>query len=225
MWRHLNREERFPHAKVGGAALSSDKALEKIAETIKGLAASEIGLLLSAQYTVEEYEALLGLFCGKLGVKSVFQWREPTEQIADFDGLLYRGDHNANTQGLMKVLRAYGVNAVPTNQFDEVPKAGLKFILALVPEIPSTFPSLKGQLKSLSELGTVSAWGLWHELDNLQFQSLVPLKGFAEKTGTFINYRGHEGKLEAKFPSPVNHAVDVSAAVAMLQKHIIKADR
>ena len=218
MYTHLNRENRLAYAKADGKAVPTAEALRHLATALRGLKGSEIGLLVSAQYTVEEYRDLFAFFGTKLGVKSVFQWREPTEKIAEFDGLLYRGDHNSNTAGLIQALKAHGFDGKVENQFDAVPKAGLKLIVALVPEVPSTFPSLDAQLKSLSELSTVSAWGLNYKIDGLPFKSVVPLKGFAEKSGTFLNFEGKEGKLEANFPSPVREAMDVSEVVAQLAK-------
>ncbi len=217
-YEHLNKEERLLFAKVKGKAVKSEEALSDLVQRIKAVGADNVALLVSAQYTCEEYDAFFDVFVKQLGVKKVFQWREPTEKIEDFDGMLYRGDHNANTRGLMDAMKKAGLSATVKNEFDALAQSGVKTVIALVPEVPSTFPSLENQLKSLAEIEYVSAWGLTYKLEQYPFANLVPLKGFAEKTGTFLNFEGREGRLECEFPSPAVHAMSVAEAAAQTQK-------
>lgn len=220
MYAHLNREERLLFAKANGQSATVAETVNELAQVLKTTAATDVALLVSAQYTNEEYESLFSYFVGKLGVKTVLQWREPTEKRDDFDGVLYRGDHNANTRGLMEAMKKYGVGTDVKNQFDEVAQKRAKVVVAICPEVPETFPSLDQQLHSLSELSFVSMWGLTYKIDALGFKNCIPLKGFAEKTGTFLNFEGKPGKLDCDFPSPVTSAVTITDVVELLeQKH------
>ena len=222
MYRHLNQDRRLRGAFFvkGGAQkdASFDEALRELAAKLAGTAAGDIALLVSAQYTVEEYDAFFAHFVGKLGVKKVFQWREPTEKIDTFDGILQRGDGNANTRGLLDAMKKHGISASgPANEFDKLIAARPRVVIALAPEVPQTFPSLKGQMERLSELDFVSLWTINGEAAWLKkLTHALPMKGFAEKRGTFINHAGTAGSLDAPFPCPVTDARDVAEVVTAL---------
>lgn len=224
MYKHLSQEERQRFAMVTEAGkrkdVSVDDALVTLARKLKGVKSEEVALLVSAQYTCEEYEALFSFFVGKLGVKKVFQWREPTEKADAFDGLLLRGDRNANTQGLLAALKKHGVGGdAPKNQLEDVARSGAKVVVALVPEIPSTFPSLKAHLMSLCELDFVSFWTVNGEVESVKgAKHVVPLRGFAEKRGTFINAKGKEGHLTTPFNCAVQGAVCVADTTKKLSE-------
>lgn len=181
-------------------------------------AEQDVALLVSAQHTNEEYQSLFRYFVGELGVKKVYQWRSAGEKIDDFDGLLYRGDHNANTLGLKNALKEAGLAADVKNEFDAVANCGAKIIIAITPELPSTFPELDQQLASLAELPFVSFWTLAGTVgDNAKSKHALPLKGFAEKKGTFTNYAGKAGELNAPFPCPVADGRDISEIITALK--------
>lgn len=222
MYKHLSQEVRQRFAVVVEAGKSKDvscsDAITGLARRLKGVKADDVAVLMSAQYTNEEYEAFLSFFVGQLGVKKVFQWREPTEKIEAFDGILLRGDRNANTAGLMAALKKHNVGGTaPKNQLDELAKSGAKVVVALVPEIPSSFPSLKAHLMSLSELEFVSFWTVNGEVEGIKgAKHIVPLKGFAEKRGTFINSQGKEGHLTTPFRCPVEGAHCVATTTKKL---------
>ncbi len=222
-YRHLNLEERqrfafvMDHAKRHDVTLA--ESLKILAGKLKHHKAEDIALLVSAQYTNEEYQAFFDFFVGKLGVKKVYQWREPTEKIADFDGLLLRGDRNANTAGLLAAMRRHGLNADKAmNQHEDVARSGARVVIALVPELPMGFPSLKTHLIGLSELDFVSFWTVNGVVDGIKgAKHVIPLKGFAEKRGTFLNHQGKEGHLTTPFQCPVadaNCVVDVVKELA-----------
>jgi NADH-quinone oxidoreductase subunit G len=221
-YRHLNPDRRLRGAIVTQGSAQKDASFDEAAAALAAKIASvqpqDVALLVSAQYTCEEYDALFGWFVGKLGVKNVFQWREPTEKRDAFDGLLKRGDENANTQGLLASMKKHGLSAsAPANEFDKLAAARPKVVIALAPELPHTFPSLKAQLDKLMELDFVSLWTINGEAAWLKtLKHALPMKGFAEKRGTFLNQAGGAGKLEAPFPCPVTDARDVAEVVAAL---------
>ncbi len=222
MYKHLNQDVRQRFAIVSEAGkrkdVSCQDALVSLAHRLKGVKAEDIAVLMSAQYTNEEYEAFLSFFVGQLGVKKVFQWREPTEKLDAFDGLLLRGDRNSNTAGLLAALKKHGVNAdAPKNQLDELAKSGAKVVVALVPEIPSSFPSLKAHLMTLAGLEFVSFWTVNGDVEAIkEAKHIVPLKGFAEKRGTFINVKGKEGHLTTPFKCPIEGAHCVATTTKKL---------
>jgi len=220
MYEHLNKENRLlsPQMKVSGKSrkVALEDTVYDLATNLKATPAAQVVLLVAAQYTVEEYDALFTYFVGKLGIKNVLQWREPTEKINDFDGILHRGDHNANTRGLHDALKRHGITAEVHNDFDKIAALKPKMVVALAPEIASTFPSLNSQLSKLAELPYVSVWSCGSAGSALGFAQMIPMKGFAEKTGTFINHSGVVGELKSTFASPVDSARDVTEVVAML---------
>jgi NADH-quinone oxidoreductase subunit G len=221
-YRHLNQEERQRFALVTEDNARKDvgfnEAVAVLAKKLKHTKVDDIALLLSAQYTNEEYNSLLDFFVGKIGVKKVYQWREPTEKISDFDGLLLRGDRNANTAGLLSALRLHKVGGdKPMNQHEEVAKSGAKLVIALVPELPSGFPSLKSHLIGLSELDFVSFWTVNGVVEGVKnAKHVIPLKGFTEKRGSFTNHQGKDGHLTTPFNCPVSDARCVTETVSAL---------
>jgi NADH-quinone oxidoreductase subunit G len=223
-YRHLNQDVRLRFAFTTDAKghrhdVSVAAAIEDLARRLAGVNPSnDVALLVSAQHTNEEYKSLFDYFVRELGVKKVFQWRDPAEKIEDFDGLLYRGDHNANTSGLQEALKEAGLPAGVKNEFDAVARSGAKVVIAITPEIPSTFPGFDKQVESLSELEFVSFWTLAGSVgDNKKAKHAIPMKGFAEKKGTFTNHAGKPGALNAPFPCPVTGGKDISEIVTALK--------
>ena len=110
------------------------------------------------------------------------------------------------------------------NQHEDVAKSGARVVIALVPEIPLGFPSLKSHLLALSELDFVSFWSVNGLIDGIKTaKHVVPLKGFAEKRGTFINHQGKEGHLTTPFNCAVADAHCVSDVVQGLSEAYAKA--
>jgi NADH-quinone oxidoreductase subunit G len=223
-YKHLNQENRLRFASVSmerGARkrASLAEAIAALATQLSDVDGNDIALLVTPQYTCEEYDALFGFFVGKLGVKKVFQWREPTEQVDAFDGILYRGDHNPNTRGLAAALKKHGLSDAVKNGFDELPKIGAKVVIALAPEVAMQYPSLNDQLRRLSELPFVSLWTLvGSAASHPGFKHLLPTKGYAEKVGTFLNFEGKVGELARPYPAAVDDARDVVEIVQALSE-------
>ncbi len=224
MFEHLNKEQRllFPYLKNTAGKLerqSVDQVVAALAQQISSTDKSQIAVLVSAQYATEEYQAFFDLFVDKLGIKSVYQWRASGENINDFDGILRRGDHNSNTAGLLKVLQSKSLASGVASQFDQIAKLNPKLIIALAPEIPSSFPKLKEDFKRLAEMPQVSLWTCGFEAKDFGFGSLIPMKGFAEKRGSFINHAGKVGQLADPFPAAVADARDIVEIVNQLKTH------
>ena len=227
-YKHLNQENRlrFPmvlQEKPKKTTLS--EAYQLFCEMLRETPATDIALLVSPQYTCEEYEAFFGFFVGQLGVKHVYLWREPTEQMDAFDGILYRGDHNPNTFGLNKSLAALAPQGVLPKQFSDLNPHQAKVVIALAPEVIFQFPSISKQIAFLQEFAFVSLWTTASELAlSSKIHHALPMKGFAEKRGTFLNYSGLEGKLLDPFPAAVEDARDVVETVMALTEVLSQDD-
>ena len=89
-------------------------------------------------------------------------------------------------------------------------------MVAIAPEIPETFPSLEQQLRSLSEMPFVSLWMSGAKAEKYDFAQVIPMKGFGEKDGTFVNHEGKNG-LVAGYPCQIKHARSVTEIVTMLE--------
>lgn len=223
-YKHLNLENRLRTALVmqdKQKKVPLAEAYQTIAEKLRQTNAKDVVLLVSPQYTCEEYDAFFGFFIGKLGVKKVALWREPSEKIDEFDGVLYRGDHNPNTFGLKKALDSLGQEGVQVLGFEEVMATRPQVVIALAPEITFQYPSINEQLVRLQELSFVSLWTVVSELVvGKNIPHALPMKGFTEKRGTFLNYAGLEGKLMDPFPSAVEEARDVVETVMALTEFL-----
>jgi NADH-quinone oxidoreductase subunit G len=232
-FHHLNQEnrQRFAFVSVQGQRRDVDfsESMKLLATKLKHAKPGEAALLVSAQYTNEEYAAFFDFFVNKLGIKKVYQWREPTEKIADFDGLLLRGDRNSNTAGLLAAMRLHGVGGdKPMNQLEDLARSGAKVVVALVPEIATSFPSLKTHLIGLSELDFVSFWTVNGIFDGVADKSkgtkhVIPLKGFAEKRGTFTNQENKSGHLTTPFNCSIEGAHCVGDTIKALDAAYGKA--
>jgi len=206
-YRYTNKEFRLEqvverNSELGGAAVRGKPvalAVQEIAGQLKNHVAQNpdgVAIVLTAQYTVEEYDALIGALT-QMKIKNFFHWKNNEETFDEFDGLLLRGDKNPNTAGLVKVLKKYGVGG-SWKDFEAGAKAK-KFKAALVagPENQSVYPDLAKRVEAVSQCGEV----IWltsckNDLFN-GFKWQVPMKSFIEKEGTFVNHKGMEQKIKA----------------------------
>ena len=223
-YKHMNQEQRlrFPLlTEASGIRRRStvDEALAALAATMLKADKSEVALLVSAAYTCEEYAAFFEFFVRSLGVTNVYQWREPTEDREAFDGLLYRGDHNPNTRGLSEALKAVGLPGEVKDGFEALLRQAPKLVIALGPELAFQFPSLPAQLSRLEQLPFVSLWTIdGAAVSHGGLKHLLPMKGYAEKRGRFLNFAGKVGELADPFPAGSEDARDVVEVVAALSE-------
>lgn len=224
MYTHLNPEARLKTSVVPGEKgvrknAPTDEGIASLAKILATTAVGDVGLLVSAQYTNEEYDALLKYFVGGLGVAKVFQWRDPAEKIEAFDGMLLRGDKNSNTAGLLAALKAHKVKGSekPHNQLDEALSSGVKVLIALAPEIPDSFTSLADHLQKLAAIPTLSLWTMNASAAKAPgVKHAIPMKGFAEKYGTLLSHGGKAQEMATPFRCGIEQAVDVCEAVKQL---------
>jgi NADH-quinone oxidoreductase subunit G len=189
------------------------KAGEELAKTV-----GQVALILTGQYTVEEYRSFFSSFIKKFPDFQLFQWVNNKDNFGDFDGLLLRGDRNPNTRGLIQEaakVKEFSPwseleKGLASNQFAAVVVAG--------PENQVWFPEMSIVIQLVSKAPKV-VWmqtGKNTELENLKTEAyLIPMKSFVEKDGTFINYRGLEQKFR-KVTTVVGESLTLSEAGQLL---------
>jgi NADH-quinone oxidoreductase subunit G len=167
-------------------------AAKKAGDSIKGKGKS-VALVLTGQHTNEEYDALLSYFKSDVGTDRVFHWINNPEKMADFDGLLLRGDRNPNTAGLKESLAKFGMTAQWKELTEGISTGAITTVVVAGPENQAFYPDFKAKVLELSKAAHL-IWltaGKNTELDNLKGDvTLIPLKTYVEKGGTYVNYKG-----------------------------------
>ena len=223
MYKHLNVEHRLLSSyrksdeegeKQAMQATATTQILQSLREKLAQ--AKRVGLLVSSQYTNEEYRKLFSFFITQLGSKSVWLWRSQEEDINAFDGILQRGDKNPNTQGLLKILSEFGIEKQPQNEFEDFCAASHDIAIVLTPEVFTTFTNMEQQLRRLSALPFVSLWSAAKTVLTYNYEQVVALKCFAEKTGHYYNYAGQKRELSQSVTPIGKNIVDVCEAVSLL---------
>jgi NADH-quinone oxidoreductase subunit G len=210
MYEHLNANHRILNPKIAGKTSTYALALRNYDELIRQSDGLEI--VLTPQLTNEEYENIVSFVSERSSGKPVswFVWRPAVENISEFDGILKRGDLNANTQGLKNVLGAKNIVAQEIRGEIKIPSVSNVLRIVFGPEVEQSytgeanmemsetkFPELLEALCS----GVKSVYFgnnkfLKHGTVALQF----PIFTYAEKNGTFVNHAGIAQKLKANPP-------------------------
>lgn len=193
MFEHLNVKNRLVHpTDKKGQTLTWTAAHEDYTSRIKAAGGRDkVALVLTPQYTNEEYELILDHMARELGgLPSIYIWREASENRDSFDGILLRGDRNPNSKGLAEVLAARQVKATEVLGLAQVGQAKPALTVVFGPENASAFPSLHHDLVVLSELPDVVYFGNTPLTPGLPLSLRLPVLAFAEKTGTFVNFAG-----------------------------------
>ena len=219
MYEHVNVEQRLLSAY---RATKESEAMTKTdtAQVVQALAtqlqqAQKVALLVTPQYTVEDYQALFAFFVKQLGITAVHQWRSRQEDVSKFDGILWRGDQNPNSRGMLEVLAEYGINKEQGNEFDTLAAGGYDVVIALAPQVLATFADIETDLQKLQELPYVSLWASAKQVLNYRYQQVLALPCFAEQDGTYRNHAGIERQLQAA-TSPVS--AEIMSITALVEK-------
>ena len=193
VYKFVNRASRLLDAKMKGEWVLPQIAARKAGEEIRSGNKGATALVLTGQHTVEEYEALVGFFKSELGSSHIFHWVNNPEEMEKFDGLLYRGDKNPNTKGLKEVLSANGINTKWSDLVDGIKSGAIQTVIVAGPENQAFFPDMPAKIAELSKAKKL-VWltaGKNEALEGLTGDvTLIPLKTYVEKGGTYVNYAG-----------------------------------
>ena len=202
MYDHLNAENRLSAPLQSGKIMTwqeSSSELARIIKSVKSLEANKVALILTPQYTNEEYDLILSKLNASLNfMPTVYIWRDGSEDLDFFDGILMRGDKNPNTAGLMSILNKHNIKPVfLKGDFSALANQKPAVTLIFGPEIEKAYSNLSKELEHFSELPQVVYFGTAKNNVVNKFNLVVPTKVFAEKNGTFTNFKGIEQKLKA----------------------------
>lgn len=217
IYKFVNKEARWTKAMVKGTEMAAGAAAKQTHEVLKSSAGS-LALVLTAQYTVEEYEAIVGTFVNEFKTKNIFMWINNMDSFDSFDGLLIRGDKNPNTKGLLKVLEKHGISVTWGDLSTGLANGSIKTVVVAGPENQAVFPDISEKIKELSKAANL-IWlqaGKNAELEKMSANiTLIPLKTFVEKDGTFINHSGLEQKFK-RATTIVSEALTLTEAALLM---------
>lgn len=208
IYKFTNKSARLLEAKVGHqgqwrlekSGTAAKTAGENLRKSIQANGASSVAVVVTGQHTNEEYDAILNFFVKDQGVKDVYHWINNPEDMAGFDGLLFRGDRNPNTKGVTSRLQKFGVQKEWMDLEKKLAAGAYKHVVVFGPEIPAVFPDLDHKLKVFAKASSL-IWLSSARLDAVDAVTTptvqIPLKTFIEKDGTYTNYAGLEQKVRA----------------------------
>lgn len=212
-YQYLNSSWQNENLAGRGAQLAAD--------VLKSVAADEIAVVLTGQYTTEECEAVVSSFTGAYKTKNIYHWWPQQAQAEQFDGLLIRGDKNPNTKGLQKVLAAHGIATQFTDLQKNLVAGKVKCLVVFAPENLMGYQTgLKEQINQFAQaehviyLTAVKAAEL-EACSSLKTATLIPMKSYIEKEGSFINHAGLSQKFK-KATTVVNEALTAIEAATIL---------
>lgn len=184
------------HTEIHAGAAAKEAFL-----TLKDAKADELAVVFTGQNSVEEYEALVSTFVNTYKTKNIFHWVNNKESFESFDGLLIRGDKNPNTKGLLQVFEKNGINNSWKN-LEEGLKAGkIKNLVVFGPENLAVFPEMKSMIQLFTTAKNLIYFSSANLTDLRGYSganqiTLIPMKTYIEKSGTFINFQGKAQKFE-----------------------------
>ncbi|NQZ02924.1 MAG: (2Fe-2S)-binding protein, partial [Bdellovibrionales bacterium] len=163
LYKFVNKDARLLSAQtlVGGQTkeMSVGEALPQIKEKIEASGADKTALVLTGQYTLEEYNDLLRAYQDLSGNKSVYHWLNHPDKVDDFDGILLRGDRNPNTKGLRKALDEQGISTQWQDLVSAIEAGKIETLVVAGPENLAVFDDLDekvalfGKVQNLVWLG------------------------------------------------------------------------
>ena len=169
--------------------LGARKAAEWVKEAGGG---KNVALVVTGQYSNEEYDALIGTFKKDLGSDQIYHWMNMPEKASEFDGMLFRGDRNPNTKGLMKAMEANGVAGKSWKDLS-ANLGSISTVFVAGPLDLAVFPDLNEKLQALAKVKRV----VWlsseksEAVDSFKGQMLqIPMRTHIEKHGTYVNHAG-----------------------------------
>mgnify|MGYP001594029735 FL=1 len=243
IYKFVNRDIRLLKAKKktnsGEWTELTAGAAAKEASGIAKSAGADVALVLTGQYTNEEYEKIVETFVKDFKSKKIYHWINNKEHLNDFDGLLIRGDKNPNTKGLIGVLESHSLTSPFSNLEADLKKGTVKTLVVAAPENFAVYLDLKEKLSLFTKAQNL----IWlssvknSDLDDMNGNIWqIPMKSYIEKSGTFTNHAGLEQKFH-KVTTVVSESLtlgeaaellagkNISVAVTPTRETFVEADR
>lgn len=200
VYKFVNRENRLlkSYSYADGnwkSEMSAGAAAKAVGQTLKQAKADEIALVLTGQHTQEEYTALLDVFVNTFNNKNIYHWWPQQEQAEQFDGLLIRGDKNPNTNGLKQALEKKSIATKWADLESSLKSEKIKHLVVLGPENLAVYSDLEQKMALFTQaahlvyLTSVQVLAL-KNASNLKAVTVIPMKSYIEKDGTFVNAKG-----------------------------------
>lgn len=200
VYKYVNKPARLLDAKIttkDGKSewLMPEQAAVKTGEILRSgdVKGDSVALVLTGQHTLEEYESLIAFMKNSVGSSRVYHWMNNPEKAGEFDGLLLRGDKNPNTRGLTETLAKHGISTKWSELTDGLSTGAIRTLIVAGPENQAVYPDMKAKVMELSRAQRL-VWltaGKNEELEALRGDvTLIPLKTYIEKDGTFVNHAG-----------------------------------
>jgi NADH-quinone oxidoreductase subunit G len=200
-YKFVNKKSRLLYGRVGRAggwqdvdpAEAARSAGLRLRETVEKFGPDSVALVVTGQYTNEEYQDLFKFFVLTLKSKNIFHWMNNPEKFNEFDGLLFRGDRNPNTKGLLNAITGAGVQGKWEDLQAGLNGRKIKAVLVAGPENQEVYPDMQEKATLLAQAESL-VWlsaGPSEVLDQVRCETWqVPMKTYIEKAGHFTNHAG-----------------------------------
>ncbi|HNW58560.1 MAG TPA: 2Fe-2S iron-sulfur cluster-binding protein [bacterium] len=182
-----------------GAVLSIDAALQQLSAHLRRLAAenrlAEVAIAGSAHATVEDNYVLRRLLGEDLGVKTILL-NAPAPEGSDItykSGFTIRADKSPNRRGAQLALSS------SQDLWAELQQGRIRTLLMI--GAPYAAPAA-AQLQLLDGLEMLVVWSLTENDLARQADIALPMAGYAEQEGTFVNAQGRLQRLHAALEPP-----------------------
>lgn len=193
IYKHVSSPTRLQNASenVNGLFVPADEL--KIVEMVKG---KKSKFILSTSLTNQEYANFFAALKGSNSEVALYTL--PT-QGPEFDGILRRGDKNANLRGAQAAFTAAGFDHTQTGLDKVLNNVGSSDVVyVVVPEILYNEDHFNTLLKKIEKASTRIALTPGETLSSMKvFNYLLPVPSFLEKEGDIVNFQGSARKLNA----------------------------
>jgi NADH-quinone oxidoreductase subunit G len=225
VYKFVNRDARLLKAKKGSVGqwqqmdpgAAAKEAGDGLRQAMKSNPNS-VAVVVTGQFMNEEYQALFNFFVKENGIKNVSHWVNNPEDFESFDGLLFRGDRNPNTKGVLKAMSSNGAALEWPALQDMLNKGQIEYLVVAGPENNAVFPDLANRLALFSKARNLIFFtaGKSEALDNVTTPTYqIPMKVYLEKTGTYTNHKGLEQKVN-RATTYVAQALTLEEAVNLM---------
>ena len=193
IYKHVSSPTRLQNASENMNGLFVPVDESKVIDLIKGRKSK---FILSTSLTNLEYERFFASIKGSSSEVALYTL---PKQGPDFDGILRRGDKNANLRGAQAAFKAAGFDSTQEGLDKTLGNIGSSDVVYIVvPEILYNEDHFNTLLTKIEKAATRIALTPGETLSSMKvFNYLLPVPSFLEKEGEIINYQGTLRKLNA----------------------------